>query len=349
MWYQRITEYTENDSPNPLDRTGSQKLHSSKPSFGQPPFRFVVFGPEEPKATSKKRKQEETEPEITQFKRVRLLSRKRKPVLTPFSRYAKSSNLFASKTETEPGSQKPIKHPHKVPTQSGMLSVLKDVKVKPDAKTASSDGDDYNVSGALLEPTAMIPVDPDLSSLNRMKMDLEMFSHYLRSDRERDNEEFNKWLENLQSKGHGKILKALANNERENNTSGHGLFILQARVDSHDTRSILWLDCDCCPEDSEFITGLEPPMETVEGEGSIDLLYFMDDGTGNDDWDYLGRSALRFETENEHWQVVDVLTDLRPRLSAIIPEAKKAGFLAAVSRHTSELQLILEHVPSHSS
>lgn len=96
MWYRRVTEYNDIDAPDPLDLIRVQKSEPLQPSFGQSSFNMVVFGPKESEAASKKRKREEAGSDVTQFKRVRLLSKETrikqaKPISTPFSRYATSN------------------------------------------------------------------------------------------------------------------------------------------------------------------------------------------------------------------------------------------------------------------
>ena len=76
MWYRRITEINEIDSPNPPDPAKRLRPCSNKLSFRQTPFKVVVIGPQEPPELSQKRKQGEDDAGLKQFKRVRLLSKK---------------------------------------------------------------------------------------------------------------------------------------------------------------------------------------------------------------------------------------------------------------------------------
>lgn len=105
MFYRRIIEYNEVDPFKGSSRSQNQKSREAAVTFGQSPFKCVVFGPEEPDASkqntaSRKRKHGDShDSDIVLFKRVRILSRKTrirqvKPGSTPYSRFAKSTTAF---------------------------------------------------------------------------------------------------------------------------------------------------------------------------------------------------------------------------------------------------------------
>ena len=103
--YRRITEYDDSEPSQRLDQIPSQRFMVSKLKFGQSPFPHIAFGPalpEEPDSGARCRKRKAgniDDNDISLFKRVRMVSRKkrvRKPPsrTSPFTTYAGSRGSF---------------------------------------------------------------------------------------------------------------------------------------------------------------------------------------------------------------------------------------------------------------